>query len=62
MKIDRYTKIILTIIAGCMLWGDFLRPIPNVPIVHAGKEIFDVNIEKVGGRSVFWNLPVEIVK
>jgi hypothetical protein len=62
MKIDLYTKIVLTIIAGCMLWENVLRPILTVPVAHAGKEIIDVNIEKVGGRSVFKNLPVEIAK
>ena len=62
MKLDLYTKIVLTVIAGCLLWGNVLRPIIGISDAHAGKEIIDVNIDKVGGKSVFKNLPVEIAK
>ena len=59
MKTDTYIKTILTIIAACLI----LIVIKLYPVNQAiaGKgEIINVNIEKVGGRSVFKALPVKI--
>ena len=62
MKIDLYTRFILTIIAGCLLWAHVLGPMVKAVPAHADRNIVDINIEKVGGRSVFKALPVEILK
>lgn len=59
MRIDIYMKAVLTVIAICLV----LIVIKLYPITQAiaGKsEIINVNIEKVGGRSVFKALPVKI--
>ena len=59
MRIDIYIKAVLTVIAICLV----LIVIKLYPITQAiaGKgEIINVNIEKVGGRSVFKALPVKI--
>jgi hypothetical protein len=75
MKIDTYTKIILTLIA-LALWGIFLSPLlqPNSVNATTGiidvnlkqidgssiDRVLDVNIEEVNGSSVYNSLPVEI--
>jgi hypothetical protein len=75
MKIDTYTKIILTFIAVA-LWGIFLSPLfqPNSVNATTGiidvnlkqidgssiDRVLDVNIEEVNGSSVYNSLPVEI--
>jgi len=75
MKIDTYTKIILTLIAVA-LWGIFLNPLlqPNSVNATTGiidvnlkqidgssiDRVLDVNIEEVNGSSVYNSLPVEI--
>ncbi len=75
MKIDTYTKIILTFIA-LALWGIFLSPLlqPNSVNATTGiidvnlkqidgssiDRVLDVNIEEVNGSSVYNSLPVEI--
>jgi len=61
MKIDLYTKILLTIIAGCLVWQT-VRPIVIPTTAGAGPAIVNVNIEKVGGRAVYKVLPVAIVE
>lgn len=75
MKIDTYTKIILTLIA-LALWGIFLNPFFQTKDVDAStgiidvnlkqidgssiNKVLDVNIEEVNGSSVYNSLPVEI--
>jgi len=59
MKIDLYTKILLTIIAGCLLWQT-AGPLFIPTRAEAGAEIVNVNIEKVGGRQVYKALPVSV--
>ena len=75
MKIDTYTKIILTLIA-LALWGIFLYPFFEADETGAATgiidvnlkqidgssidRVLDVNIEEVNGSSVYNSLPVEI--
>jgi hypothetical protein len=75
MKIDTYTKIILTFIA-LALWGIFLCPFfeandsgaatgiidVNLKQIDGSSinKVLDVNIEEVNGSSVYNALPVEI--
>lgn len=78
MKIDVFTKVILTLIAVA-LWGLLLQPFLASRIVDAstgvidvnlkqidGREIIsstlDVNIEKLNGRTIYNALPVELKK
>ena len=78
MKIDIFTKVILTLIAVA-LWGLLLQPFVAPKVVGAttgvidvnvkqidGRDIIgsalDVNIEKVNGRTIYNALPVEIMK
>jgi hypothetical protein len=61
MKIDLYTKAILTVIAFCLLWIG----INLTPTVSAGPEIIQVDIVKVDGRNIGTYgtpLPVRIVE
>jgi len=53
MKIDLYTKSILTVIAACLLSTVF-RGTPLIPAAHAVGVQFptDVNIESIGGVGV----------
>lgn len=61
MKIDLYTKAILTAIMFCLIWiGMNLTP-----KVSAGPEIVQVDIAKIDGRSISkfgTPLPVLIVE
>lgn len=75
MKLDTYTKIILTFIA-LALWGIFLYPffetkesVATSGIIDVNLKqidgssidrVLDVNIEQVNGSSVYNSLPVEI--
>jgi hypothetical protein len=75
MKIDIYTKVILTLIAVA-LWGIFLSPFFKAEETDAATgiidvnlkqidgssidRVLDVNIEEVNGSSVYNSLPVEI--
>lgn len=75
MKIDTYTKIILTLIA-LALWGIFLNPffdtkesVATSGIIDVNLKqidgssidrVIDVNIEELNGSSVYNALPVEI--
>jgi hypothetical protein len=51
MKIDLYTKLILTMIA-IALWGILLKPIFVSDGVSASTAVVDVNIKEVGGKRV----------
>ena len=57
--IDIYTKIVLTIIAVCLL-AITLHPIIS-PIPVTASSIQAVDIAKVGGRDVWQEIPVKIV-
>ena len=51
MKTDLYTKVILTLIA-IGLWGVLLKPLFITEPVVASNGITDVNIQRIGGKSV----------
>ena len=52
MKIDAYTKIVLTVIAGCLLYFA-ARDLTLVPPAHAQTaSVTDVNIVQIGGAPV----------
>ncbi|HWP93436.1 MAG TPA: hypothetical protein VNN20_14685 [Thermodesulfobacteriota bacterium] len=51
MKIDLYTKMLLTVIA-IALWGILLKPIFMSDRVSASTAVVDVNIKEVGGKRV----------
>jgi hypothetical protein len=53
MNIDAYTKIVLTVIAGCLLFM-VGRDITLVPAANAqmGPQITDVNIVQIAGSAV----------
>ena len=61
MKLDIYSKIILTLIAVA-LWGILLQPYISTQPVNASTGLVDVNIKEVGGRRVDNTLPVDIKK
>jgi len=61
MKLDIYSKIILTLIAVA-LWGILLQPYISTQPVNASTGLVDVNIKEVGGRRVNNTLPVDIKK
>jgi len=50
MKIDAYTKIVLTVIAGCLVYM-VARDVTLVPTAHAqmGASVTDVNIVQIAG-------------
>ena len=59
MKVDLYTKIVLTVIAICLMAVAF-RSIPNL---QAGSNWTDVNIAAVNGSPVYISpLPVKAAK
>ncbi|MBU3665883.1 MAG: hypothetical protein FGM15_08435 [Chthoniobacterales bacterium] len=53
MNIDAYTKIVLTVIAGCLLWI-VARDIVILPPAHAQATatVTDINIAQIGGAPV----------
>ena len=53
MNIDAYSKIVLTVIAGCLLYM-VARDITLVPSAHAQVEsqVTDVNIVQIAGSPV----------
>jgi hypothetical protein len=53
MKVDAYTKIVLTIIAGCLVYlvGKDLTVIPSAHAQGAAP-VTDVNIVQIGGSPV----------
>ena len=53
MKIDAYTRIVLTVIAGCLLYmvGKDLTIIPEAR-AQEGSPVMAVNIAEIGGAPV----------
>ena len=53
MHIDAYTKIVLTVIAGCLLFMVGMD-VTLVPAAHAqmGPQVTDVNIVQIAGSAV----------
>ena len=53
MNIDTYTKIVLTVIAGCLVYM-VARDVTLVPSAHAqaGPVVTDVNIVQIAGSAV----------
>jgi hypothetical protein len=61
MKIDFYSKVIMTMILFCLIWIG----INLTPKVSARPEIIEVDIVKIDGRTIgkfCTPLPVEIVE
>ena len=59
MKIDLYTKVLLTVIAVALVWIG----IQLTPTATAGPEIVAVDIQKIDGRAIGREaLPVVLVK
>ncbi len=61
MKIDLYTKVVLTVIAVA-LWGIFLAPFFETKEVGASNGVMDVNIKQIDGRRVKGVLDVNIAE
>jgi hypothetical protein len=61
MKIDLYTKVVLTVIA-IALWGILLKPIYVSDRVNASTAVVDVNIKEVGGKRVDRIIDVNLEK
>jgi len=60
VKIDIYTKVILTIIAICLL-GSLIKPIIFPKKATAWQEsILDVNIERISGRYIELAPPIRV--
>ena len=53
MNIDAYSKIVLTVIAGCLLYM-VARDLTIVPAAHAQMEtsVTDVNIVQIAGSAI----------
>ena len=61
MKIDLYTKVVLTVIAAA-LWGILLAPFFEAREVGASTGVIDVNIKQIDGRRVQHVLDVNIAE
>lgn len=61
MKIDLYTKVVLTVIAVA-LWGILLAPFFEAKDVVASSGVMDVNIKQIDGRRVKSVLDVNIAE
>ena len=61
MKLDTYTKLVLTVIA-LGLWGILLQPLIMPREVGASSAILDVNIKQIDGRNIDSVLDVNIEK
>ncbi len=59
MKVDLYTKIILTVIAVALL-GILFQPYISTQPVNASTGVIQVNIKEVAGRRLTDTLPVDI--
>ncbi|MGH7791509.1 MAG: hypothetical protein ACREOB_04265 [Thermodesulfobacteriota bacterium] len=59
MKIDLYTKVVLTAIA-IALWGILLKPIFESDRVNASSGVLDVNIKEIGGWPVHKIIDVNV--
>ena len=59
LKVDCYVKIVLTVIAICLMVIAF-RPMFNTPAIatEAGGEVTDVNIVSVAGHPISPLMPV----
>lgn len=51
MKVDIFTKVILTLIAVA-LWGLFLQPFLTPRVVDASTGVIDVNLKQIDGRDI----------
>ena len=51
MKIDIFTKVMLTLIAVA-LWGLLLQPLLSPKAVGASTGVIDVNIKQIDGRNI----------
>jgi len=64
MKTDTYTKIILTVIATCLLWSNFATPHTVVKaqegqrVIIAGVDLFPRRAS--GGLPIYLTEPVEV--
>ena len=60
MQTDRYMRVVLTVIAVCLVWI-CLRDVAVVRPAYASGDM-DVNIRKVGGQLILFgdSLPVEV--
>ncbi len=61
MKIDFYTKFILTVIALSLVWI-CIRPFSIQTVYADRQQIIDVNIKQVSGHYVQQAVPVMVVK
>jgi len=61
MKVDLYTKIILTVIAVALL-GILFQPYISTQPVNASTGVLDVNIKELAGRRLVDTIPVDIKK
>ena len=52
MKIDLWTKVVFTVIAGCLLILA-VRSLQVIPAQAGGVKIYQVDIRKIGGNYVF---------
>ena len=59
MKIDLYTKMVLTVIA-IALWGMLLKPIFVSDRASASTQMIDVNIKEIGGKRVDSRIDVNV--
>ena len=59
MQSDRYLRVVLTVIAVCLVWI-CLRGASVVETASAQGTSMDVNIVKVGGAYVGMALPVKV--
>ena len=63
MKNDVYTRVVLTVIALCLLWLCIGKYIYEVNEAHADSSgIVQVDIVKIGGSRVYSPLPVTVGK
>jgi hypothetical protein len=51
MKIDIFTKVMLTLIAVA-LWGLLLQPFMAPKVVGASTGVIDVNVKQIDGRNI----------
>jgi len=58
MKTDKFTKILLLIIAVCLIIGIAQR----IPSAKASREITRIDIISINGKTIYDSLPVTIKK
>jgi hypothetical protein len=59
MKLDNYIKIVLSVIAVCLVL--IVIELATLTPVGANNKL-DVDIKAIGGRSIYNSIPVEITK